>query len=119
MRRLGYVAVALACLMALAFYVPAQLRTQPNRVFEELPRRVEVAFLKMFPNTFLISLSQSRLGIITDFEINAPDGMRLPPARHDTTWVWDSQLLEASPEWLLVRAARRAREEGPGVMPAE
>lgn len=119
MRRLGYVAVALACLMTLAFHVPAQLRTQPNRVFEELPRRVEVAFLKMFPNAFLISLSQSRLGIITEFEINAPDGMRLPPARHDATWVWDSQPLEASPEWLLVRAPRRAREEGPGVTAPE
>ena len=119
MRRLGCIAVAFACLMALAFYVPAQLRTQPNRVFEELPRRVEVAFLKMFPNAFLISLSQPRLGIITDFEINAPDGMHLPPARHDTTWVWDSQPLKALPEWLLVRVARRAQKEGPGVMPAE
>ncbi|HEX9708778.1 MAG TPA: hypothetical protein VGB42_02240, partial [Candidatus Thermoplasmatota archaeon] len=81
MRRLGYVAVALACLMALAFYVPAQLRTQSPRVFEELPRRAEIALLKTFPSAFLIFLSKPRLGIITEFEINAPDGMRLPPAR--------------------------------------
>ena len=98
MRRLGYVAVALACLMALAFWVPAQLRTQPNRVLEELPGRVEIALLQTLPSAFLIVLTKPRLGIITEFEIHAPDGMRLPPARYDTAWVWDSQPLKALPE---------------------